>query len=216
MITSVEVSNMDKIDALSLLRKEKLISVVRIDSNQTEKVIDAIIDGGVKFIEITLTMDNAFNILSNVAKKYKNTDVVIGAGTVIDIVSARLAISNGAEFIVAPTFNKDIAELCNLYRIPYIPGIHNPNDIQEALKSGCDVLKLFPASTLAPFVIKEFKGPFPQARFIISGKVNETNANEWLKKGADAVCLGSVLTNEEKNGLDKVTSKTSEFVSLVK
>ena len=153
---------MDKIDALSLLRKEKLISVVRIDSNQTEKVIDAIIDGGVKFIEITLTMDNAFNILSNVAKKYKNTDVVIGAGTVIDIVSARLAISNGAEFIVAPTFNKDIAELCNLYRIPYIPGIHNPNDIQEALKSGCDVLKLFPASTLAPFVIKEFKGPFPQ------------------------------------------------------
>ncbi len=207
---------MDKIDALSLLRKEKLISVVRIDSNQTEKVIDAIIDGGVKFIEITLTMDNAFTILSNVAKKYKNTDVVIGAGTVIDIVSARLAISNGAEFIVAPTFNKDIAELCNLYRIPYIPGIHNPNDIQEALKAGCDVLKLFPASTLAPFVIKEFKGPFPQARFIISGKVNESNANEWLQKGADAVCLGSVLTNEEKNGLDQVTKKSSEFVSLVK
>ncbi len=207
---------MDKIDILSLLRKEKLISVVRIDSNQTEKVIDAIIDGGVKFIEVTLTMDNAFSILSNVAKKYKNTDVVIGAGTVIDIVSARLAISNGAEFIVAPTFNKDIAELCNLYRIPYIPGIHNPNDIQEALKAGCDVLKLFPASTLAPFVIKEFKGPFPQARFIISGKVNATNANEWLEKGADAVCLGSVLTNEEKNGLDQVTKKTSEFVTLVK
>lgn len=207
---------MDKIDILSLLQKEKLISVVRIDSNQTEKVIDAIIDGGVKFIEVTLTMDNAFSILSNVAKKYKNTDVVIGAGTVIDIVSARIAISNGAEFIVAPTFNKDIAELCNLYRIPYIPGIHNPNDIQEALKAGCDVLKLFPASTLAPFVIKEFKGPFPQARFIISGKVNATNANEWLEKGADAVCLGSVLTNEEKNGLDQVTKKTSEFVALVK
>ena len=195
---------MDKIDVLSLLQKEKLISVVRIDSNQTEKVIDAIIDGGVRFIEVTLTMDNAFSILSNVAKKYKNSDVVIGAGTVIDIVSARIAISNGAEFIVAPTFNKEIAELCNLYRIPYIPGIHNPNDIQEALKAGCDVLKLFPASTLAPFVIKEFKGPFPQARFIISGKVNATNANEWLEKGADAVCLGSVLTNEEKNGLDQV------------
>lgn len=207
---------MDKIDVLSLLQKEKLISVVRIDSNQTEKVIDAIIDGGVKFIEVTLTMDNAFSILSNVAKKYKNSDVVIGAGTVIDIVSARIAISNGAEFIVAPTFNKEIAELCNLYRIPYIPGIHNPNDIQEALKAGCDVLKLFPASTLAPFVIKEFKGPFPQARFIISGKVNATNANEWLEKGADAVCLGSVLTNEEKNGLDQVAKKASEFVELVK
>ena len=207
---------MDKIDVLSLLQKEKLISVVRIDSNQTEKVIDAIIDGGVRFIEVTLTMDNAFSILSNVAKKYKNSDVVIGAGTVIDIVSARIAISNGAEFIVAPTFNKEIAELCNLYRIPYIPGIHNPNDIQEALKAGCDVLKLFPASTLAPFVIKEFKGPFPQARFIISGKVNATNANEWLEKGADAVCLGSVLTNEEKNGLDQVAKKASEFVKLVK
>ena len=205
---------MDKIDVLSMLRKEKLISVVRIDSNQTEQVIDAIIAGGIKFIEVTLTMDNAFEILMDVSKKHK--DVAVGAGTVVDVVSARLAITNGARFIVAPTFDKEIAELCNLYRIAYIPGIHNPNDIVTALKAGCDLLKLFPASTLEPFVIKEFKGPFPQARFIISGKVNENTANEWLKYGADAVCLGSALTNQEKNGLDKVTEKAKEFVELVK
>ena len=205
---------MDKIDVLSMLRKEKLISVVRIDSNQTEQVIDAIIAGGIKFIEVTLTMDNAFEILMDVSKKHK--DVAVGAGTVVDVVSARLAITNGAKFIVAPTFDKEIAELCNLYRIAYIPGIHNPNDIVTALKAGCDLLKLFPASTLEPFVIKEFKGPFPQARFIISGKVNENTANEWLKYGADAVCLGSALTNQEKNGLDKVTEKAKEFVELVK
>ncbi len=207
---------MDKIDVLSMLRKEKLISVVRIDSKQTEEVIDAIIAGGIKFIEVTLTMDNALEILKNVANKHKGEEVAIGAGTVVDVVSARLAITNGAKFIVAPTFDKEIAELCNLYRVAYIPGIHNPNDIVTALKAGCDLLKLFPASTLEPFVIKEFKGPFPQARFIISGKVNEKTANEWLNYGADAVCLGSALTNQEKNGLDKVTEKAKEFVQLVK
>lgn len=207
---------MDKIEVLSLLKQKKLISVVRIDSKQPVQVIESIISGGISFIEVTLTMDNALEIIKELSTKYKdNSDVVIGAGTVIDEVMARQAIYNGASFIVAPTFNAKVAEMCNLYRISYIPGIHNPNDIENALRSGVDVLKLFPASTLEPFVIKEFQGPFPQAQFIISGKVNDKNMNTWLEAGALAVCLGSVLTNEEVNGLASVESKTKEIVSKV-
>lgn len=207
---------MDKLDVLVKLREKKLVSVVRIDSTQPESVIKAIIDGGISFIEITFTMDGALELISSLAKEFKgNSDVVIGAGTVLDEVSARLAIINGAKFIVSPSFNPEVAEICNLYRIAYIPGIHNPNDIQLALKSGCDVLKLFPASTLEPFIIKEFKGPYPQAQFMISGKVNYKNALEWINAGAVAVCLGSVLTNEEKNGLDSITKMAKKFVDLI-
>lgn len=207
---------MDKIDVISKLKKDQLISVVRIDSLQSDKVIEAIIQGGIHFIEITFTMKHALHLISSLNEKFEqDEDIVIGAGTILDEVSARLAILNGAKFIVSPSFDPKVAELCNLYRIAYIPGIHNPNDIQLALKSGCDVLKIFPASTLEPFIIKEFKGPYPQAQFIISGKVNETNAKEWLSAGAYAVCLGSVLTNKEAQGLEAVSAIAQQFAALI-
>lgn len=208
---------MNKIEVVSLLKEKKLISVVRIDSEQPVDVINAIIKGGISFIEVTLTMNNALEIIKELSESFKNNkDVVIGAGTVLDEVMARQAIYNGASFIVAPTFNPKVAEICNLYRKAYMPGVHNPNDIENALRHGVDVLKLFPASTLEPFVIKEFKGPFPQADFIISGKVNESNMNDWLEGGAMAVCLGSVLTNEETNGLEYVSKKAKEIKELVR
>ena len=207
---------MDKLDVLVKLRQKKLVSVVRIDSTQPKAVVNSIIKGGISFIEITFTMDGALELISSLTKEHKgDSNIIIGAGTVLDETSARLAIINGAKFIVSPSFNSKVAEICNLYRIAYIPGVHNPNDIQLALRSGCDVLKLFPASTAGPFIIKEFKGPYPQAQFMVSGKVNYKNALEWINAGAIAVCLGSVLTNEEKNGLDLITSIGRKFVDLI-
>ena len=207
---------MDKLDVLVKLREKKLVSVVRIDSTQPKAVINSIIKGGISFIEITFTMDGALELISSLTKEHKeDSNVIIGAGTVLDETSARLAIINGAKFIVSPSFNSKVAEICNLYRIAYIPGVHNPNDIQLALRSGCDVLKLFPASTLDPFIIKEFKGPYPQAQFMVSGKVNYKNALDWINAGAIAICLGSVLTNEEKNGLDLITTIGRKFVDLI-
>lgn len=207
---------MDKTAVISLLKEKRLISVVRIESDKPVDVMKAIIQGGIGLIEVTLTMNNAFGIIKQLSQEYKNRDdVVIGAGTVLDEVACRIAIDNGASFIVAPTFNPKVAEMCNLYRVAYIPGVHNPNDIEAALRSGVDVLKLFPASTLEPFVIKEFKGPFPQANFIISGKVNEDNATAWLEGGAMAVCFGSVITNEETKGLESVTRMSKSLAELV-
>lgn len=207
---------MDKLDVLVKLREKKLVSVVRIDSTQPKAVINSIIKGGISFIEITFTMDGALELISSLTKEHKeDSNVIIGAGTVLDETSARLAIINGAKFIVSPSFNSKVAEICNLYRIAYIPGVHNPNDIQLALRSDCDVLKLFPASTLDPFIIKEFKGPYPQAQFMVSGKVNYKNALDWINAGAIAICLGSVLTNEEKNGLDLITTIGRKFVDLI-
>lgn len=207
---------MDKVDVLVKLREKKLVSVIRIDSPQPESVIKAIIDGGISFIEITFTMDGALELIASLAKEFKaNCDVIIGAGTVLDETSARLAIIKGAKFIVSPSFDPEVAEICNLYRVIYIPGVHNPNDIQLALRKGCDVLKVFPANTLEPSIIKDFKGPFPQAQFMVSGKVNCKNALEWINAGAIAICLGSVLTNEEINGLSSITKTTKEYVELI-
>lgn len=206
---------MEKIELIRKLKEDKVVAVIRMDKGAVEDVIHAIIKGGISFIEITFTMNDAISLLDKISKDYESQQVAIGAGTILDAISARIAILHGAQFIVAPTFDKDTAEICNLYRIPYIPGIHNPNDIREALQAGCDILKIFPASTLQPFIIKEFKGPFPQADFMISGKVDRKNASEWIQAGASAVCLGSVLTNKETQGMEAVSEESGTFVNML-
>lgn len=207
---------MNKINVDQKLRESKLVSVVRIDADNAFDIVCSIIEGGINFIEITFTMKNALSLLKSLSERYDCRSVLIGAGTVLDAITARVAILAGAQFIVSPTFDEDTAKLCNLYQVPYIPGVHNPNDIKEALMSGCSLLKLFPASNLEPYMIKEFKGPFPQADFMISGKVNEKNIVEWLKEGASVICLGSVLTNKSTISYDEVRKIATTFVNMIK
>lgn len=206
---------MNRNEVLSRIREEKIVSVVRTDSPNVKEVVDHIILGGVKFIEITLTMDNAQDLIKTLAQQYRHADVFIGAGTVIDGFNAALAIANGAQFIVGPVFSREVLEVCNLYRVAYIPGVSNPQDIFEALKAGVDLLKLFPASVFPTKVVSELRAPFPQADFLISGKVNLDNALEWLGMGAAVICTGSALTKQEDNGLAAVTAAAQQFVELV-
>jgi 2-dehydro-3-deoxyphosphogluconate aldolase / (4S)-4-hydroxy-2-oxoglutarate aldolase len=196
--------------------ENKLVAVIRTDSPHVKEIVEHIIQGGVKVIEITLTMENSLELIKNLQAEYKNSDVLIGAGTVLDPVSARLAINCGAKFIVAPVLDNAVAEICNLYDVLYIPGISNPNDIHRALKLGLHILKLFPASAFSPSIIKDFHGPFPQADFMISGKVNEETIGLWMKAGARVVCVGSAFTNAEKNGYDAIEAVSRKFVTLVK
>lgn len=206
---------MKKYEVLNKMMESKIISVVRTDSKNVKDVVDYIIKGGISIIEITLTMKNSLELIKVLNSEYENRNVLIGAGTVLDKTSARLAINNGAQFIVSPVLDSGVAELCNLYGILYIPGVSNPDSIYQALKLGLEVLKLFPASTFSPTIIKELQGPFPQAEFLISGKVNESNIHTWLSSGASIVCVGSALTNAEKDGYDKITEISERFVRLV-
>lgn len=206
--------DMDYLDVLQKLKREKVVSVIRMEPEKSKETVDALIAGGIRFLEITFTMKNALELIEYLSEKYQDQNVVVGAGTVLDSVSARLAIIKGAKFIVSPCFHKEVAELCNLYRIPYIPGVHNPQDIDTALRSGACILKLFPASDKSPAMLKEFKGPFPQAEFMISGKVNKDNLPAWLEYGAFAVCLGSALTDKINLGQSAVSDHAGMYLSL--
>ena len=128
-----------------------------------------------------------------VALYQENPDVVIGAGTVLDATTARLAIVAGAEYIVSPSFDEETAKICNLYQVPYLPGCMTITEMKEALKSGADIIKLFPGSVYGPSVISAFKAPLPQLNIMPTGGVSLENMAEWFAAGVTAVGVGGNL-----------------------
>lgn len=202
------------------MKEDCLVAVVRAkDLEQGEKVVDAIIAGGINFIEITMTMDegNPVEFIAKMAEKYRdNKDVVIGAGTVLDPETARAVILAGANYVVSPGLNADTIRMCNRYRVPMLPGVMTPTEAITALECGCDVIKIFPGNIMGPAAISSFKGPLPQGEFMPSGGVDVDNVDKWIKAGAYAVGTGSSLTKGAKTGdFAAVTAKAQEFVKAV-
>ena len=211
---------MKKEQVLAKMKEDCLVAVVRAkDLEQGEKVVDAIIAGGINFIEITMTMDegNPVEFIAKMAEKYRdNKDVVIGAGTVLDPETARAVILAGANYVVSPGLNADTIRMCNRYRVPMLPGVMTPTEAITALECGCDVIKIFPGNIMGPAAISSFKGPLPQGEFMPSGGVDVDNVDKWIKAGAYAVGPGSSLTKGAKTGdFAAVTAKAQEFVKAV-
>jgi len=211
---------MRKEQVLTRMKEDCLVAVVRAkNKEQGEKVIDAIVAGGINFIEITMTMDegNPVEFIQFMAEKYRNNDkVVIGAGTVLDPETARAVILAGANYVVSPGLNVETIKLCNRYRVPMLPGVMSPTEAITALEAGCDIIKVFPGNVVAPGAISSFKGPLPQGDFMPSGGVDVDNVDKWIKAGACAVGTGSSLTKGAKTGdFAAVTAKAREFVEAV-
>ena len=211
---------MKKEQVLARLKEDCLVAVVRAKNlEQGEKVIDAIIEGGINFIEICMTVDEGspIDLIANMVAKYKdNEKIVIGAGTVLDPETARMAIMAGANYIVSPGLNVETIKLCNRYRVPMLPGVMTPTEAITALEAGCDIIKVFPGNIVGPAAISSFKGPLPQGEFMPSGGVDVDNVDKWLKAGAYAVGTGSSLTKGAKTGdFAAVTAKAKEFVEAV-
>lgn len=200
---------MKRANLLNKLQKTGVVSVVRADTPaKAIKIADAVIAGGVTGIELTYTVPNADQVIGELVDKYQdNPTVVVGAGTVLDATSARIAIIGGAEFIVSPTFDTDVAKMCNLYQIPYIPGVYTPTEAQAAMQAGSEVVKLFPGSLATPKAIAELKGPFPYINVMPSGGVNVDNLSDWFDAGAFVVGAGSSLVGPAAN--DDFTSVTA-------
>lgn len=186
---------MQRADLLEKLIKSGVVSVVRAESAEDAvKIVEAVVNGGIKSIELTYSVPRANDVIADLVATYAGTDVMIGAGTVLEATSARLAIIAGAQFIVSPTFNKEVAKICNLYQIPYIPGVMTPLEAQTAMEYGSELIKLFPGDITGPAMIKDLKGPFPYINVMPSGGVNESNVAEWFKVGATAVSAGGGVT----------------------
>ncbi|MCI1895239.1 MAG: bifunctional 4-hydroxy-2-oxoglutarate aldolase/2-dehydro-3-deoxy-phosphogluconate aldolase [Lactobacillus sp.] len=193
---------MQKVENLLRLKQAGVVAVIRDDTPEGAlKQSDAVIAGGVTAIELTFTVPNAANVIQELAQKYRDdASVIIGAGTVLDPVTARLALSAGAAFIVSPSFNAEVAKMCNLYNIPYTPGCMTPTEIQRALEAGCDLVKLFPGAVMHPAMVKAVKAPFPQLSIMPTGGVALDNMAEWFAAGVTLVGAGSNLTAAAKTG----------------
>lgn len=206
---------MKRMEILSRLEKAGVIAVVR-GKNQAEavKASQAIIAGGVKGIEITFTVPNAQSAIQELVESYQGQDVVIGAGTVLDAVTARLAIMAGAEFVVSPSFDQETAELCNLYQIPYLPGCMTITEMQQALKNGVDIIKLFPGSVSGPSMVSAVKAPMPHINLMPTGGVNLENMETWFKAGVVAVGVGgNLLAPAAEGNFAKVTEIAQQYAA---
>lgn len=209
---------MKKVEVIKKIIDNGIVAVVRADNREKAiKIIDALQNGGIKVIEITMTVPDAIDIIKEFTKKYKESDLVIGAGTVLDSETARLCMLNGAEFIVSPAINIDMIKLCNRYGVPVIPGVMTVKEAIEALEMGVDILKVFPGSAFGPSIIKAFKGPIPQGNFMPTGGVSLENVKEWIEAGAVAIGVGGELTKGvEEDRYDIIAETAAKFVLEIK
>jgi len=209
---------MRKIEVLKRIEVSGIVAVVRAESEEVaEKISAACIKGGISAIEVTFTVDGAENVIKSLRKKFSKEELLVGAGTVLDSETARIAILAGAEFIVGPSFNPEVAALCNRYAIPYMPGCMSIKEMITAMEAGADILKVFPGSAFGPSFIKAVKGPLPQANLMPTGGVNLNNVSEWIKNGCVAVGVGGELTAPAKSGdYEKITALAQEFLQKIK
>lgn len=203
---------------LSKIIDSGIVAVVRADSSeQAKRIADACIEGGVAAIELTFTVPMAHKVIEELAATYTQGEIILGAGTVLDPETARIAILSGAEYIVSPFLNTDVVKMCNRYRIVCMPGIMTIRDAVEALELGVDILKLFPGEAFGPKMIKAIAGPLPQAQIMPTGGVAVDNVGEWIKAGAVAVGAGGALTAGVKHGdYASITKLGREFVNNIK
>lgn len=206
---------MKRYNILQQMINNGVVAVVRADtSEKAKKIVDAIIAGGVKSIELTYSVPQANDVIKELKDKYKDKGIIIGAGTVLEPISARLAIIAGAQFIVSPCFDKEVAMLCNLYQVPYIPGVLTPSEVKIALEYGSEVIKLFPGDVSGAKMIKDLKGPFPDLNILPSGGVNVDNIADWIKSGATMVSAGTSLSAPaEKDDFNQVSINAKTFLN---
>lgn len=209
---------MSKSEIIMNLKKQGLVAVIRgEDKTEGIRAASACIEGGVLAIEIAYTNPEANDIISELASLYKDDDrVSIGAGTVLDAETARLAILAGAKYIVSPSFHAETARLCNRYAIPYIPGCISLTEMVTALEAGCEIIKLFPGTLPGPHYIKAVKAPLPQIHLMVTGGVNTNTICDWFDAGADAVGIGGEFNTLASQGnFDRITSLAREYVAIL-
>jgi len=192
---------MKKEKVLQTIMDVGLVAVVRAESADVAiRTAEACMEGGVAALEIAFTTPGTPKVLETLAARFNKGEILLGAGTVLDPETARIAILSGAQYLISPSLNPETARLSNRYRVPYMPGASTIRDIVEALELGVDVIKLFPGELAGPIAIKAIHGPLPQAQIMPTGGVDAGNVGEWIRAGAVAVGVGGALVGGAKTG----------------
>lgn len=208
---------MKKNERLTRIEQAGIIAVVRENSGKLAyEAAKAVVSGGIKGIEVTFSVPHADQVIADLKSEYQNDPTVtIGAGTVLDSVTARLAIMAGADFVVSPSFDQATAEICNLYQVPYVPGCMTITEMQQAMKSGADVVKLFPANNFTPQFIKAAKAPLPHVNIMPTGGINLDNLADWKQAGAVAAGVGgNLFKGVADNNFDLVMRTAEKYLKV--
>jgi len=183
------------------LLAEKMMTLVRCNTqSEGQEMADALVEAGVKVIEITLTTPGAFKIIE---KLLKNKDLLVGAGTVRTVKDVKKVEAIGARFIVSPDTNEDVIAATKKLKLVSMPGVSTPTEVGIAIDAGADILKLFPASVLGPAHLKSIREPFPNNRWCPTAGVTLESIPKWFEAGADLVGLGGPLTKDGAAGVRK-------------
>jgi len=209
---------MKRFEIVNKIIENVVVAVIRLkDEKKLLQVVEAIYSGGVKTIEITLTVPNALESLAKLKKEFTG-DILVGVGSVLSVDSAKQAIDAGAQFIVSPIFKKEILEYVGSKNLPMCPGAFSPTEIFSAYELGADIVKVFPADVVGMDFFKSIKSPMPQLKLMPTGGVTLTNAAQWLAKGACAVGIGSALVDQkliENNNYSEVTKNAKTLMDTI-
>lgn len=170
-----------------------IVAVIRIrEPEKLRAVVEAISDGGIRALEVTMTVPGAVELIRELAPTLP-PGFVLGAGTVLDPETAARVIEAGATFVVSPVFRTPVIDACHARGVAAMPGCFTPTEILEAWDAGADVVKVFPATALGPAFFKDVRGPLPQVKLMPTGGVTVENAGDWIRAGAVAVGVGTAL-----------------------
>jgi 2-dehydro-3-deoxyphosphogluconate aldolase/(4S)-4-hydroxy-2-oxoglutarate aldolase len=207
---------MNRIELTQELHQHRLVAVVRSKSAEEALALaHAAAEGGIKFVEITFSVPGALDVIQELARR---RDLHVGAGTVLAPQQAERAIGAGAEFVVSPSLELTLIGICHTANIACFPGAATPTEIIAAQRAHADLIKIFPADLAGgPYFIRQMQGPFPEARFMVSGGVSLRNVAEYVTTGVTGICLGSAYLGGLLAGKGKKAflREMQQFVKLV-
>ena len=205
-------------DVTAAICRLGVVAVIRLqDASGLRGVIDALAAGGIRALEVTMTVPGAIELIASVAPTLPD-EFLIGAGTVLDAPTARRVVDAGAQFVVSPVLRRDVIDEVHRLGRAVMPGCFSPTEIYEAWEAGADIVKVFPATSLGPGFFRDLRGPLPQVKLMPTGGVSIENADEWIRAGAVAVGVGSALLDPRAiaaGDFKSITEKARRVVANV-
>ena len=203
---------LNKFEVLETIVRTGAVLIARLDSaDEAFRVAEAAIDGGIRAVEVPLTVPGALGVIERLADKYSDQGIVVGAGTVLDAEAAYASISAGARLLVSPQLNPNMIATGNRYQVVTASGAFTPTEVLNTLEAGADIVKLFPAELGGPAYVKTILAPLPQAPIMPSGGVTPENVRAWFAAGVTAVGVGSFVTKAAQNdGAYRLVARAAE------
>lgn len=204
---------MQKIEITHKIAECGAMAIVRVETIERGiEIAQGCLDGGINVLEISYTLPNAGEFIAALRHHFKD-ELIVGAGTVLDSETARMAILNGAQFVIAPNLSKEVATLCNRYQIPYAPGCTSITEAVQGLEYGAAFIKAFPISDFyGAKLLSVFKTPIPYMPILASGGINLNNLSDYIKKGVDCCGFGGLLT---KGTRDEIAKNAKDIRTII-